>query len=77
MKLNGNHANAKKYLGETLLALGREYEEKNNIEEAVKAYMDCLKVNPHHPEALASLEKTRLNTKKIVEPSELELPSRL
>lgn len=76
LKLNGSHANAKKYLGETLLALGRNFEEENKFEESRKAYIDCLKINPHHQEALASLEylKTKLNAKKIVEPAELELP---
>jgi len=76
LKLNGNHANAKKYLGETLLALGRKYEEENKFDEAGKAYRDCLKVNPHHNEALASLDylKSKLTAKKIVEPAELELP---
>lgn len=76
LKLNGNHANAKKYLGETLLALGRSYEDESKYEEAKKAYIDCLKVNPNHQEAQASLDyvKAKLGTKKIVEPSELELP---
>lgn len=77
LKLNLNHSNAKKYLGETLLALGRSFEDENKFEEARKAYVDCLKVNPQHQEALASLEyvKTKLGmNKKIVEPSELELP---
>lgn len=79
LRLNGNHANAKKYLCETLLALGRNYEEDNKIEEARKAYIDCLKINPHHQEACASLEylKTKLNAKKIVEPAELELPRKI
>jgi tetratricopeptide (TPR) repeat protein len=76
LKLNANHANAKKYLCETLLALGRNNEEENKFEEARKIYIDCLKINPHHQEALASLEylKTKISTKKIVEPAELELP---
>lgn len=76
LKLNGSHANAKKYLCETLLALGRNYEEENKFEDARKVYFDCLKINPHHQEALASLEylKTKFNAKKIVEPAELELP---
>lgn len=76
LKLNGNHANAKKYLCETLLALGRNHEEESKFDEARKAYIDCLKINPLHQEAMASLEylKTKLNVKKIVEPAELELP---
>lgn len=76
MKLNPSHGNAKKYLGETLLALGRSLEEENKFEEAQKAYIECLNVNPHHQEALASLNyiKTKINSRKIVEPAELELP---
>lgn len=76
LKLNVSHANAKKYLCETLLALGRTYEDENKFEDARKAYVDCLKTNPHHQEAAASLEylKTKLSVKKIVEPAELELP---
>lgn len=76
LKINVNHANAKKYLCETLLALGRNYEEDNKFDEARKAYLDCLKINPHHQEAAASLDylKTKMNAKKIVEPAELELP---
>ena len=76
LKINQNHVNAKKYLGETLLALGRSYEEEGKFEEAQKAYIDCLNINPHHQEALASLNyiKTKINARKIVEPAELELP---
>lgn len=76
LKINQNHVNAKKYLGETLLALGRSYEEDGKFEEAQKAYIDCLNINPHHQEALASLNyiKTKINARKIVEPAELELP---
>lgn len=78
LTLNSNHANAKKYLCETLLALGRNHEEENKFEEARKVYVACLKINPQHQEALSSLEylKTKLNAKKIVEPAELELPSK-
>jgi tetratricopeptide (TPR) repeat protein len=66
-------------LGETLLALGRNYEENNKFEDAQKAYYECLNINPLHKEALASLNfiKSKLNAKKIVEPAELELPREL
>lgn len=79
LKLNNSHANAKKYLCETLLALGRNYEEDGKFDDAKKAYFDCLKINPHHQEAAASLEylKTKMNAKKIVEPAELELPCKI
>lgn len=76
LKLNNNHANARKYLGETLVALGRSYEEENKIEDARKAYQDCLKVMPNHEEAFSSLQylQSRYSVKQIVEPNELELP---
>lgn len=78
LKLNNNHANARKYLGETLVALGRSYEEENKIEDAKKAYQDCLKVMPNHEEAYSSLQylQSRFTNKLIVEPNELQLPGR-
>lgn len=79
LKLNDNHANARRYLGETLVALGRSYEEESKFDEAKKAYQDCLKVVPNHEEAYNSLEylKHRYTGKQIVEPNELELPCKL
>lgn len=80
LKLNRNHANARKYMGETLVALGRSYEEDHNIDEAKKAYQNCLEILPHHEEAKNSLEflwtKSNFATsgKKLIEPSELTLP---
>lgn len=76
LQINNSHANARKYLGETLVALGRSFEEENKHEEARKAYQDCLKVIPMHEEALNSLEylRTRGQTKMIVPPAELVLP---
>ncbi|XP_055544011.1 tetratricopeptide repeat protein 14 [Wyeomyia smithii] len=77
LKINSSHANARKYMGETLVALGRSYEEENRIEEARKAYQDCLNIIPHHEEAQNSLEflKTKTFNKQIVAPNELELPA--
>lgn len=43
-------------MGETLVALGRSYEEENRLDEARKAYKDCLNIIPHHEEAKSSLE---------------------
>lgn len=80
LKLNSSHANARKYLGETLVALGRSYEEENKVEDARKAYQDCLKVVPNHEEAYNSLEylKSRFSGKQmIVQPNELELPRKI
>lgn len=56
LKLNAGHANARKYMGETLVALGRSYEEEHNIEEAKGAYQACLNIIPAHEEARNSLE---------------------
>lgn len=79
LHINSSHANARKYLGETLVALGRSYEDENKHEEARKAYQDCLKVIPMHEEALNSLEylRNRGQSKMIVPPTELVLPRML
>lgn len=77
LKLNPGHANARKYMGETLVALGRSYEDENKMMEAQKAYEDCLAIIPFHEEAKSSLEflknKTNLS-KPLIEPTELLLP---
>ncbi|XP_030758470.1 tetratricopeptide repeat protein 14 homolog isoform X2 [Sitophilus oryzae] len=79
LKLNQNHANARKYMGETLVALGRSYEEENKIEEARKAYQSCLSIIPYHEEAKNSLEflknKEKQTPKNFIEPAELLLPN--
>ncbi|CAG9864564.1 unnamed protein product [Phyllotreta striolata] len=77
LKLNPNHANARKYMGETLVALGRSYEEENKIDEARKAYQSCLSIIPYHEEAQNSLEflKNKAQPKNLIEPAELLLPA--
>lgn len=78
LKLNPSHANARKYMGETLIALGRSYEEENKVEEARKAYQSCLSIIPFHEEAQNSLEflKSKLqNPKNLIEPGDLLLPN--
>lgn len=79
LKINSSHANARKYMGETLVALGRSYEEENRVDDAKKAYQDCLNIIPHHEEAQNSLDflKSKSFTKQIVAPNELELPGML
>lgn len=54
--LNKYHVNARKYMGETLVALGRSYEEENRIPDAIKAYSDCLNLLPQHEQARISLD---------------------
>ncbi|XP_017777148.1 PREDICTED: tetratricopeptide repeat protein 14 isoform X2 [Nicrophorus vespilloides] len=78
LKLNPNHANARKYMGETLVALGRSYEEENKFEEAKGAYQSCLAIIPFHEEAQNSLEflKNKVQPpKNLIEPTELLLPN--
>lgn len=75
LKLNPAHANARKYMGETLVALGRSYEDENNLEAAKKAYQDCLVIIPHHEEAQTSLDFLKNKMKApLIEPGELQLP---
>lgn len=63
-------------MGETLVALGRSYEEENKIEEAKKAYQDCLVIIPRHEEAQNSLEFlwSKTGKQQLIEPTELTLP---
>lgn len=68
LKLNAYHVNARKYMGETLVALGRSYEEDNRIQEAAKAYRDCLNIIPNHEQARLSLEAIQQRTGATVEP---------
>lgn len=83
LKLNPGHANARRYKGETLVALGRSYEEENKIDDAMKAYQNCLTIIPRHEEAQKSLDFLRskkavaTNSKQLIEPNELTLPGEL
>ncbi|XP_020812666.1 tetratricopeptide repeat protein 14 homolog isoform X2 [Drosophila serrata] len=69
LNLNKYHVNARKYMGETLVALGRSYEEENRIPEAIKAYSDCLNLLPQHEEARQSLDALQRPPNALV-PSE-------
>ena len=66
LKLNPSHLNARKYMAETLVALGRSYEDEKKYEDALKAYENCLTIAPYHEEAKNSIEyikgKTNLPT---------------
>ena len=43
-------------MAETLVALGRSYEDEKKYEEALKAYENCLTIAPFHEEAKNSIE---------------------
>lgn len=81
LKINPTHSNARKYMGETLVALGRNYEDENCPEEAKKAYQDCLVIIPHHEEAQRSLNflwnKGSGSSKQIIDMNDLALPGKL
>ena len=62
LKLNQTHANARKYMAETLVALGRSYEDEKKFEEAQKAYENCLAIAPYHEEARNSIEYIKKRT---------------
>ena len=62
MKLNQTHTNARKYMAETLVALGRSYEDEKKYEEAQKAYENCLAIAPFHEEARNSIEYIKSKT---------------
>ena len=79
LKLNQNHGNARKYLGETLVAYGRTLEEEKKFEDAKKMYLHCLALIPTHEEAKVSLEylKGRLNAEAAEQPVIIETDSLL
>lgn len=62
LKLHPSHANARKYMAETLVALGRSYEDEKKYEEALKAYENCLSIAPYHEEAKNSIEYIKSKT---------------
>lgn len=62
LKLHPSHANARKYMAETLVALGRSYEDEKKYEEALKAYENCLTIAPYHEEAKNSIEYIKSKT---------------
>lgn len=49
-------------MAETLVALGRSYEDEKKYEEAQKAYEDCLAIAPFHEEARNSIEYIKSKT---------------
>lgn len=67
LKLNQNHGNARKYLGETLVAYGRNLEEEKKFDDAKRMYLHCLSLIPTHEEAKMSLDylKNRLSMETI------------
>ncbi|UYV66899.1 TTC14 [Cordylochernes scorpioides] len=67
LNINPLHANGRKYLTETLVALGKSLQEKGSLEEAVSVYKSALCSNPDSYEAKLALKQLdTLMTKKIL-----------
>lgn len=49
-------------MAETLVALGRSYEDEKKYENAQKSYEDCLAIAPYHEEARNSIEYIKTKT---------------
>lgn len=49
-------------MAETLVALGRSYEDEKKYEDAQKAYENCLAIAPYHEEARNSIEYIKSKT---------------
>ena len=49
-------------MAETLVALGRSYEDEKKFEDAQKAYENCLAIAPYHEEARNSIEYIKKRT---------------
>ena len=59
LRYNPTHRNATRYLGETLVAVARRYEELKEEEEAAKTYVKILNIIPDHREATEGLRNLR------------------
>jgi len=55
LRINRQHKNAKKYMCETLIAVARNHEDDNKVEEAIGTYQKILVLVPDHKEALDSI----------------------
>ncbi|KAI5736302.1 hypothetical protein M8J76_001972 [Diaphorina citri] len=73
LKINPGHVNARKYLGETLVARGRSLEEEAKYDDAIKSYEACLRIVPFHEEATNSIKYL----KEKMEVDETDLTSSL
>ena len=59
LRYNPTHRNATRYLGETLVAVARRFEDLKQEEEAVKTYVKILHLVPDHREATEGLRNLR------------------
>ena len=59
LRYNPTHRNATRYLGETLVAVARRYEDLKHEEEAAQTYIKILNLVPDHREATEGLRNLR------------------
>ncbi|XP_051167675.1 tetratricopeptide repeat protein 14 homolog isoform X2 [Leptopilina boulardi] len=60
IKLNQSHVSARKYLVETLVALGRNYEDEKEFDKALEVFNKCLTIDPCHEIAKNEIEYLKL-----------------
>lgn len=60
IKLNQSHVSARKYLVETLVALGRNYEDEKQFDKALEVFDKCLTIDPCHEIAKNEIEYLKL-----------------
>ncbi|XP_042883023.1 tetratricopeptide repeat protein 14-like isoform X2 [Penaeus japonicus] len=70
LKYNPTHSNARKYICETLVELGKQLEEDQKTEEAEKKYKQCLEINSTHKAAKDALSALERKLGRVPEPEE-------
>uniref|UniRef100_T1INB4 Uncharacterized protein n=1 Tax=Strigamia maritima TaxID=126957 RepID=T1INB4_STRMM len=81
IEINPKHHNARKYMVETLVALGRQHEDKSDNKMAYKLFYKALQFNPDHREANEAIrllevkEKANLKAKQEREVQVVEVKS--
>ncbi|XP_037776930.1 tetratricopeptide repeat protein 14-like [Penaeus monodon] len=72
LKYNPTHSNARKYICETLVELGKQLEEEQKTEEAEKKYKQCLDINSTHKAAKDALSALDRKLGRVPEPEEVQ-----
>ncbi|XP_047474563.1 tetratricopeptide repeat protein 14-like isoform X1 [Penaeus chinensis] len=72
LKYNPTHSNARKYICETLVELGKQLEEDQKTEEAEKKYKQCLEINSTHKAAKDALSALDRKLGRVPEPEEVQ-----
>jgi len=65
LRINRHHKNAKKYMCETLIAVARNQEDENKVDEAIGTYQRILEIAPDHKEVQDSIYFLRGKPKDV------------